>query len=94
MSFSAIESTINSACIGLISNASMTWGATTLSVVFDAAYADPLGMTNNQPRATCLSSLISAMTVGASVSINSISYTVQAIEPDGGGMSTLILRRA
>lgn len=94
MSFSAIETSINSACMGLISNASMIWGASTIPVVFDAAYADPLQMAGNRPQAVCLSSLVSALTVGASVAINAVSYTVQAIEPDGTGISTLILRRA
>lgn len=77
-----------------ISNASMVWGVLTIPVVFNAAYADPLGMAGNQPRATCLSSLIAAMTVGAAVSINAVNYTVTGIEPDGTGITTLILRRA
>lgn len=93
MTFSAIEASINAACLGAIGNASMIWGATSVPVVFDAAFADPLGMSNSQPRATCASSLIAAMTVGASVSINSVNYTVQTIEPDGTGISTLQLRR-
>ena len=80
--------------MSVISNASMIWGALTIPVVFDAAYADPLGMAGNQPGATCLSSLVSAMTIGAAVTINSTSYTVQAMEPDGSGITTLILRRA
>ena len=94
MTFSAIEATINAACMGAIGNASMTWGATSVPVVFDAAYTDPLGMAGSLPRATCASSLIAAMSVGAAVTINATAYTVTGIEPDGTGITTLQLRRA
>ena len=93
MTFSSIESSINAATLGVISNASMTWGAVAIPVVFDATYADPLGMAVNQPRARCASSLHAGMALGAAVSINAISYTVQAIEPDGTGITNLQLRR-
>lgn len=92
--FSSIETSINAATLGALCNATMTWGAAAVPVVFDAVYADPSGMVNSRPQARCLSSLVSAMSVDASVTINAVAYTVKAIEPDGAGQTTLVLRRA
>ena len=94
MTFASIESSINAATLGALGNASMIWSTATIPVIFDANYADPLGMAGNQPRATCASSLITALTVSTAVSINSVNYTVSGIEPDGAGITTLVLRRA
>lgn len=62
--------------------------------IFDAAYADPLGMAGNQPILTVASADVSAVAVGAALTINAVGYTVTEIQPDGTGMTTLMLRRA
>ena len=92
--FDSIETSLNAVAVGALGNATMTWGSASVAVVFDAAYYDAAGMANSRPQARCLESAVAAMSPGASVSIESVAYTVQAIEPDGLGMATLILRRA
>jgi len=92
--FESIETNLNAAAVGALGNATMTWGSASVAVVFDAAYYDAAGMANSRPQARCLESTVAAMSPGASVSIRAVTYTVQAIEPDGMGMATLILRRA
>ena len=92
--FSALENSINAAVIGAISNALMRWDGCDISVKFDAAYADPLGMAGSRPQAVCETVLIPGIVTGDSVTIREVAYTVQAIDPDGSGLTTLILRRA
>ena len=91
--FDSIETSLNAVAVGALGNATMTWGSVSVAVVFDAAYLDTAGMANSRPQARCLASDVAAMSPGASVSLHSVAYTVQAIEPDGLGMATLILRR-
>ena len=91
--FESIETSLNAVAVGALGNATMTWGSVGVAVVFDAAYLDTAGMANSRPQARCLASDVAAMSPGASVSLHSVAYTVQAIEPDGLGMATLILRR-
>lgn len=91
--FESIETSLNVVAVGALGNATMTWGSVSVAVVFDAAYLDTAGMANSRPQARCLASDVAAMSPGASVSIHAVAYTVQAIEPDGLGMATLILRR-
>ena len=92
--FDSIETSLNAVAVGALGNAAMTWGSASVAVVFDAAYLDTAGMANSRPQARCLESAVAAMSPGASVSIRAVTYSVQAIEPDGMGMATLILRRA
>ncbi|MBY0261215.1 MAG: head-tail joining protein [Phycisphaerales bacterium] len=65
-----------------------------LTGIFDAAYIDPLGVVSNSPVLVCASSDLSLATRGSVVIINAISYFVRDIQPDGTGMTVLILERA
>ena len=69
-------------------------GGVTVEAIFDAAYTDPLGMAGNSPQLIVATEDLPAVAVGQAVTANATSYTVQAIEPDGTGITTLILRRA
>jgi hypothetical protein len=71
-----------------------TVGGVSVRGIFDATYADPLGMAGNQPVLTVASEDLPSVAVGQAVVLNATAYTVQAIEPDGTGITTLILRRA
>ncbi len=71
-----------------------TVGGVSVTAIFDAAYADPLNMGGNTPQLTVATSDLPAVAVGQAVTVNATSYTVVGIEPDGTGVSTLMLRRA
>lgn len=63
------------------------------SVLFDAPYADALQIYGNAQRsATGKTTDLSAVTVGSTLTINAVAYTVAAIEPDGTGMTRLALK--
>ncbi len=72
----------------------VTVGGVAVRAIFDAAYADPLGMAGNQPVLTVAADDLPAVAVGQAVTVNAVNYTVTGIEPDGTGITTLILRRA
>jgi hypothetical protein len=68
-----------------------TIGAATVPVIFDAAYAEPLGMSGSTPVALGVSADLAAATPGAAISIDGSYYRVTAVEPDGTGMTQLRL---
>jgi hypothetical protein len=66
--------------------------------IFENAYqqgaAGFTGMASTQPVLTLATSDVPAQPVGASLVVNSTSYTIAHHEPDGTGMSVLFLERA
>jgi len=60
--------------------------------IFDDAYTDPLGMAGSQPLLLCSSADVSTAAQGTAVVVNSVSYTVGSIQPDGTGMTRLLLQ--
>ena len=89
--FASIETSINAACLGVLANATAVIGGASVSGTFDANFKDALGVASSRPVFICASTDVSAVTPGASVTINATAFTVRAIEPDGTGMATLIL---
>jgi hypothetical protein len=61
--------------------------------IFDAAYVDPLGVAQVRPVLTCATADVAAVARGAAVVIGAASYVVRGIEPDGTGVTLLILER-
>lgn len=72
-------------------------GATAINVIFDNDWdAMPLGMAGQsalRPRAMCRSADIAANPVGKTLLVNAVTYTIAEHQPDGTGMSLLILKR-
>lgn len=90
--FAAIESAINAAVLGALSNAPATIAGTVVDGVFDAAYLDALGMTGNSPVFRCATADVASVAPGDAVVIGDTDYTVVGIEPDGVGMTLLRLQ--
>ena len=59
--------------------------------VFDAEYADAFGITNGTRPVLLLPSTVAA-SVGHSVVVSGITYTVAEIQPDGTGLTRLMLK--
>lgn len=91
----AREDRLNRACVRHHGNAVLVFavGGGQVSGIFDAAYADPLGMENTRPRLLCAAADVPSGAVGQTASIGAEAFTVRAIEPDGTGMAALILER-
>ena len=75
-----------------------TVGGVAVGVIFDNGYAlgnvGTLGMASSQPSITLKTSDVPISPVGTAVLIGSASYLVAAHEPDGTGISRLLLESA
>jgi hypothetical protein len=75
-----------------------TVGGVSVKAIFDA---DPtvgrvgmMGMAGTQPALMLATASVAADPVGLAAVVNGVSYVVAAHEPDGTGMSLLLLERA
>lgn len=66
-----------------------TVGATTVPVIFDAAFLEQLGVASTNPTALAKAS-DSAAAVGATIVISAVSYTIRGREPQDDGATVLL----
>lgn len=97
MTFAAIETRLNAACLAHLANCTATLdGGEAFSGIFEAEYIDPLGMSSSQPLLECASADVSTAAHGSAVAVTYksavTSYTVGSIKPDGTGMTRLLLQ--
>lgn len=59
--------------------------------VFDRPYVETLDHAGHRPTFTCASDDVLGVSRGDAVFVDGITYTVVGIEPDGTGLTTLIL---
>lgn len=104
--FAALEARANAAICKQLANASATVGGVTLDALFDNGYANTLlgtmggrgvsfaGMAGSKPTLTLPTASVPANPVGQAAVVNSVNYLVAAHEPDGTGISVLLLEIA
>ncbi len=92
--FAAIETSVNTAALAALANATLTWGAYSANGVLDRDYADRLGLVTRETRFTALASALPAIAQGASVTVGGTAYTVRNVEPDNTGLVALVLEAA
>jgi hypothetical protein len=99
--FAALQTRVNTAILRGFANADITVSGQAVQGIFDNAHAvalggpfDGMGVSTTQPRLTCATASLSADPVGAAVVVGSASYVVAEHQPDGTGISVLMLRRA
>jgi hypothetical protein len=72
-----------------------TVGTATVYGIFDdaheAIFDDEVGTT--APQFVCRTADVTSVVRGTSIVINSVTYKVTAVEPDGTGMTTLVLSK-
>jgi hypothetical protein len=97
MTFAAIETRLNAVAIARLANCTATLdGGEAFGGIFKEQYLDPLGMSGSQPALECDSADVSTAAHGSAVVVTykavETSYTVAAIQPDGTGISRLLLQ--
>ena len=95
--FARLEQRLNAAVVGRLSNAVATLNGMEVAGIFDNAYRTGdigIGMASTQPAFTTLTANVSGEAVGQLLTINGTGYYVAAHEPDGTGMSLLLLEVA
>lgn len=77
---------------------SCTLAGATVQAIFDNGYAagavGVIGVASSQPSLTLATASVPANPVGSAVVVSGASYLVAAHEPDGTGMSLLLLEAA
>lgn len=95
--FARLEQRLNAAVVGRLSNATATLNGLEVAGIFDNAYHAGdigIGMASTQPAFTTLTANVVGEAVGQLLTIGDASYYVAAHEPDGTGMSLLLLEVA
>lgn len=96
MSFSALESRINASVLKHLANAQATLGGVAVQGIFKRAYVESgagMGMASTAPTFRLASIDVPASPVGLPLVIDGVNYAIAAPEPDGTGMTLLILER-
>jgi hypothetical protein len=71
-----------------------TVGLVTVRGIYDTDYGDPMGLVaGNRPVLTVTTADVAGVDVGTAVSINATAFTVAEVQPDGTGVTRLVLER-
>jgi hypothetical protein len=99
--FAAIEQRVNDATMRRLSNAqataTMKFGEVlTLPVIFDNGYEPALGgfAESSGPTALVQSALVQDLVHGSQIEISARTWAIVEIQPDGTGMTRLVLEKA
>lgn len=96
--FAAAMHMLNASVLGVLANATATIGSAVVPGIFDNGYAlgavGMSGMASTQPTFTMATGSLVGEAVGRSLQINGVAYIVAAHEPDGAGISRLLLELA
>ena len=91
--FAAIEAATVTATVAALANCTVTIGAVSgISAVFDNGYANAfMDVAGSQPSLLLPASSVGSAAVGSAITVGSTSYTIAEIQPDGTGMTRLVL---
>jgi len=94
--FAAIEAATAAGAFAALANAEATIGAALVAGIFDNGYqAGLLGAIESaRPSFTCASADVSTAVQGTAITINAVAYKVAEVQPDGTGVTVLVLERA
>jgi hypothetical protein len=96
--FAALEARATNAVMSRLANVAAVLNGSTVPAIFDNGYAlasaGPLGMASSQPALDLPTASVPASPVGLPVTVSGANYTIGAHEPDGTGMSRLMLEAA
>jgi hypothetical protein len=96
--FAALETRLNRAVFSRLANVDAVVNSVAVPAIFDAAYAQgsvgAYGMASSQPVLTLATADVPATPVGAAVVVGAASYLVAEHQPDGTGISRLLLEAA
>lgn len=96
--FAALEARSVNAVFSRLSNTVATLDGVAVSGIFDAAYvlaaAGTIGMADTRPAFTLPTASVPASPVGKPLVIGASNYLVAEHQPDGTGVSTLLLEAA
>lgn len=69
----------------------VTIASRSVRAIFDAPYADALGVVGITPQLTCASVDVAGVVRGSAAIVRGVAYTVAEVQPDGTGVTVLVL---
>ena len=69
-------------------------GAVQVNVIFDEQYASPFDISASRPSCLGKSTDLDTLLFGSEIAIDGVDYVVRSVEPDGTGMTRLMLEKA
>lgn len=101
MSFAAIEQASAAASISMLANASASIKSVEVEGIFSNGYSAPdlsgAGFSSREPMFTCLAADAAGVVDKESIAVThqgvTTTYKVAEIEPDGTGLTTLVLKK-
>lgn len=97
MTYASLEARLNASVLKHLANVTVSLGGVDVGGVFSNVHAvtgGGMGMSTTTPALQVPTSSVPGSPVGQSITINGVSYAIAAHEPDGTGMSTLVLERS
>lgn len=73
-----------------------TWSGSPdpITVIFDNGFAEQLGISTTNPTATAIAAQMPNVARGQTLTINSVNYRIDDLQPDGTGLLILQLKKA
>ncbi len=98
MALENLDNFLNSDHFAVAATLTVGSTATNISVVFDSEYStlNTIGIvevSSAQPKALAIDTDVSTATIGSTLKIGDTTYYIIEIQPDGTGMTTLILSK-
>lgn len=93
--FQPVQQRINSAVLRRLANAEATVGGMAVPVIFDKPYSDPFAgqIDAMAPVCTGASADLAGLERDSAIAIDGVEYRVETAEPDGTGLTRLVLYR-
>ena len=89
--FAALQTRLNSGQIKHLSDKTLIVGGNEVTGIFNNNYVDPFNVETSAPMFFCKESDLGVVTHGFAVIDGTDSYIVRSVQPDGMGMTRLIL---
>lgn len=94
--FAQLQDSINRTVLGTLSNAVAVVGGRDVPVIFDQTYDAPFDTQVDAALTDCVGSaaLLAGVERGSAITVGGAAFNVERVEPDGTGLTRLVLRPA
>lgn len=86
--------TLNTGTLALLGNCTVAWTGGSCTGLFQTGYADTLGISNADNSVLVRSADISGLALATAITIDGTGYTQRERQPDGNGMTRIVVEKA
>lgn len=92
--FAATLTTLNAGTLALLGNCTVAWSGGNCLGLYQTGYVDTLGINNAENSVLVESADISGLALATAITINGIAHTQRERQPDGNGMTRIVVEKA